>query len=53
MLMPVIIVAVQATGRILLGDGVAEMASELAVLLAYDAILFVVAWLSFEFVVEA
>lgn len=53
MLMPVIIVAVQATGRILLGDGLGEMVSELAVLLAYDAILFVVAWLSFEFVVEA
>ncbi|MFQ5594569.1 MAG: heme exporter protein CcmB [Anaerolineae bacterium] len=53
MLMPVIIVAVQATGRILQGDPLSALTGELGILLAYDAILFVVAWLSFEFVVEA
>ncbi len=52
-LMPVIIVAVQATGRLLSGDSLTVLGPELGVLLAYDAILFVVAWLSFEFVVEA
>lgn len=52
-LMPVIIVAVQATGRILRGDALTALAAEVGVLLAYDAILFVVAWLSFEYVVEA
>lgn len=52
-LMPVVIVAVQATGRVLRGDALSVLAPELGVLLAYDAILFVVAWLSFEFVVEA
>lgn len=53
MLMPVIIVAVQATGAILRGDSLATLTPELGILLAYDAILFAVAWLSFEFVVEA
>lgn len=52
-LMPVIIAAVQATGRVLQGDSLTALTSELGILLAYDAILFVVAWLSFEFVVEA
>lgn len=52
-LMPVIIVAVQATGRILSGDSLSALGPELGILLAYDAILFVVAWLSFEYVVEA
>lgn len=52
-LMPVIIVAVQATGAILHGDSLSTLTPELGILLAYDAILFVVAWLSFEYVVEA
>lgn len=53
MLMPAIIVAVQATGSILRGDSLTDLTPELGVLMAYDAILFVVAWLGFEFVVEA
>ncbi len=51
-LIPVIIVAVQATGSVLRGQPLAELTSELAILVAYDAILFAVAWLSFEYVIE-
>lgn len=52
-LMPVIIAAVQATGAVLGGDSLTTLAPEMGILLAYDMILSVVAWLSFEYVVEA
>lgn len=51
-LIPVIIAAVQATGDVLRGDALSALTPELTVLVAYDAILFVVAWLSFEYVIE-
>lgn len=51
-LIPVVIAAVQATGRVLRGQPLAELAPELAILVAYDVILFAVAWLSFEYVIE-
>jgi len=51
-LIPVVIAAVQATGNVLRGQPLSALTSELAILVAYDAILFVVAWLSFEYVIE-
>jgi heme exporter protein B len=51
-LIPVIIAAVQATGDVLRGEAFSALTPELTVLVAYDAILFVVAWLSFEYVIE-
>ena len=53
MLLPVIIVAVQATGSLIRGTTLTSLGSEIGVLVAYDVILLTVAWLTFEYVVEA
>ena len=49
---PVFIPAVNATGAFLAGDALSEAASWLRLLLAYDAIIIAVSFMTFDFVVE-
>jgi heme exporter protein B len=52
LLLPVVIVAVGATGAVLAGRGLGEAGSPLMVLVAFDVIYCVAGWLCFEFVVR-
>jgi heme exporter protein B len=49
---PVFIPAVNATGAFLAGDALSEVAGWLRLLLAYDAIIIAVSFMTFDFVVE-
>ncbi len=49
---PVLIAATKATGHILDGQPLAEVYSWLRLLLAFDIIFIVIAWLGFEYVLE-
>ncbi len=51
-LIPVILSAVTATGKMLVADDIADMAGELQILAVYDIIFFVVAQLVFEYTIE-
>lgn len=49
---PVFISAVNATGGFLVGDSVAEVANWLQLLIAYDAIIIAISFMTFDYVVE-
>jgi len=49
---PVFISAVNATGGFLVGDPLADVANWLQLLIAYDAIIIAISFMSFDFVVE-
>ena len=49
---PVLIAATKATGQVLDGQSLSEIASWLRLLLAFDIIFIVIAWLGFEYVLE-
>ncbi len=51
-LLPVIISAVNATGKMLADGATSDITSELALLAAYDVIFFIVAQLVFEYTIE-
>jgi hypothetical protein len=50
--MPLVILAVKATGGVLDGGGLTEVGSALTYLVAFDAIYCTVGWLLFEYVVR-
>ncbi len=49
---PIFISAVNATAGLLAGDPVSEVSSWLQLLVAFDAIIIAVSFMTFEFVVE-
>jgi heme exporter protein B len=51
-LLPVIISAVNATGKILTGTPISEITSEVLLLAVYDVIFFIIAQLVFEYTIE-
>lgn len=52
LLVPLLIAAVQATGAIVAGEPLSQWSSWFSMLVAYDLIFTVVAWLLFDFVLE-
>lgn len=49
---PIFVAAVNATGGFLAGDSVSDVASWLQLLVAYDAIMIAISFMTFDFVVE-
>ena len=52
LVVPVIIAAVKATGRVINGDPLARLAGWLQLLVAFDIIFLIICFLTFEFVIE-